>query len=417
MPNRTIRDVSLFVEVIGHGQPIVLMHGGPGADHWTMAPFRRLADRFTLVFYDHRCNGRSKGAELTSLTWENLTADADALREQLGFDRWAVLGHSFGGNVALEYALRYPDRVSHLILLDTGGDSRWAHEHAPALLARRGFSAKTVALARRFLNGQIQAKEFVPALIRLGPAYDPHISLRQLLGNLIQGAWRSKLRPKALIYAAPRLLTGWTVMDRLGEIKVPTLVMAGRDDFIFPPEHQGQLAAGIPGARLRIIERAGHNPHAERPDAVMEAVREFITADASTTATAAAAHPGSAGDGTHRRHPVAVAAVKTVHTAIFLVELASIAWLAVSGLLGRRDRTVAVATGAVGLEVAVFLANDGVCPLTPLAERLGSVRGSVSDIFLPDAVARTIPVWSTALLVIGAVLHARSALRDRGSHW
>lgn len=109
-----------------------------------------------------------------------------------------------------------------------------------------------------------------------------------------------------------------------------------------------------------------------------------------------------------RRHPVAVAAVKTVHTAIFLLELASIAWLAVSGLIGRRDRTVAFATGAVGVEIAVFLANDGVCPLTPLAERLGSARGSVSDIFLPDAIARTIPIWSTALLLVAALLHARS---------
>jgi len=351
------------------------------------------------------------------MTWDNLTADADALRQELGFEKWAVLGHSFGGNVALEYALRYPDRVSHLILLDTGGDSHWAHEHAPELLARRGFSAKTVELARRFLNGQIEPSEFVPALVRLGRAYDPHISLRQLLGNLIQGAWRSKLRPEALIYAAPRLLTGWTVMDRLGEIRVPTLVMAGRDDFIFPPEHQGQLAAGIPGARLRIIERAGHNPHAERPDEVMEAVRDFITTDSTTTYPTAAELPRTLGGVTRKHHPVAVAAVKTVHTAIFLFELASIAWLAVSGLVGRRDRTVAVATGAVGVEIAVFLANDGVCPLTPLAERLGSVRGSVSDIFLPDAVARTIPVWSTALLVIAGLLHARSALRDRGAPW
>jgi hypothetical protein len=54
----SIRDVSLFVEVVGHGYPLVLMHGGPGADHWTMLPFRRLADRFTLIFYDHRGNGR-----------------------------------------------------------------------------------------------------------------------------------------------------------------------------------------------------------------------------------------------------------------------------------------------------------------------------------------------------------------------
>src|SRR4029453_7612563 len=163
-----IRDVSLFVEVVGRGYPLLLMHGGPGADHWTMLPFRRLADRFTLVFYDHRCNGRSVGAPVSSMTWENLTADADALRTKLGFQRWAVLGHSFGGHVALEYALRYPESLSHLILLDTGGGSRLARENAPQILAQRGYGPRTVALATRFFAGQIAPNEMMPALLRFG---------------------------------------------------------------------------------------------------------------------------------------------------------------------------------------------------------------------------------------------------------
>jgi pimeloyl-ACP methyl ester carboxylesterase len=292
MTTMAIRDVSLFVEVVGHGYPLLLMHGGPGADHWTMLPFRRCADRFTLIFYDHRCNGRSDGAPVSSMTWENLTADADALRQELGFDRWAVLGHSFGGKVALEYALRYPDSLSHLVLLDTGGDSRWAQENAPELLARRGYSPKIVRLARRFLNGRIAPKEFVPALMRLGRAYNPYLTPLQLAHGIMQGEWRTKPRPEALIFAGPHLLKGWTVMDRLGEITVPTLVMAGRDDFLFPPEHQVELAAGIPNARLQIIERAGHNPHSERPAEVMGALSDFISAGAAALAAAAAPAAG-----------------------------------------------------------------------------------------------------------------------------
>jgi hypothetical protein len=93
-----------------------------------------------------------------------------------------------------------------------------------------------------------------------------------------------------------------------------------------------------------------------------------------------------------------------------LGELSSILYLVASGVLGRRDRSVAVAAGAVGIEAAVFVANDHVCPLTPLTVRLGGAHGSVSDIFLPDAVARTIPIWSTGLLVLAAALHVRSAL-------
>jgi len=279
VPIMPIRDVSLLVEVIGHGYPLLLMHGGPGADHWSLVAFRSCADQFTLVFYDHRCNGRSKGAPVSTMTWENLTADADALRQELGFDKWAVLGHSFGGHVALEYALRYPHSISHLVLLDTGGDSRWARQNAADLLARRGYSPEKVTLVRRFFNGEIEPKEMLPALMRFGAAYFHDPSPLMLARELIHGGWRSKIQPQALVFAGRYLLKGWTVMNRLGEIKVPTLVMAGRDDFLFPPEHQVELAAGIPNARLRIIERAGHNAHDEQPAEVIEAVRSFISAD------------------------------------------------------------------------------------------------------------------------------------------
>jgi proline iminopeptidase len=214
-----IRDVSLYVEVIGHGEPLLLMHGGPGLDHVSLTPFRELADRHTVVLYDHRCNGRSVGAPVESMTWENLTGDADALRQRLGFEKWAVLGHSFGGHVALEYALRYPDSLSHLVLLDTGGDARWSQQHAPELLARRGYSPRTVKLVRRFFNGQIAPKEMVPAMLRFGGAYyhrrGPSL-LRLMARDMIQGEWRTKTRPEALIFAGRQLLRGWSVMGRLG---------------------------------------------------------------------------------------------------------------------------------------------------------------------------------------------------------
>ncbi|HVN12867.1 MAG TPA: alpha/beta hydrolase [Kineosporiaceae bacterium] len=276
MTTLPVRDVRLFVDVVGRGYPLVVMHGGPGADHWTLLPFRQLSDRFTVIFYDHRCNGRSVGVPVSSMTWENLTADAEALRESLGFDTWAVLGHSFGGKVALEYALRYPTSLSHLILLDTGGDSWWEQENAPKLLAERGFSRKKVELARRWFNGATAPWEFFPTLMRLGAAYDPHTNVFAAVRTMFAER-HSKMRPQAQIFGFGQLMKGWTVMDRLGEIRAPTLVMAGRDDFVFPPEHQGQLAAGIPDARLEIIERAGHNPQDERTAEVMRAVSDFIS--------------------------------------------------------------------------------------------------------------------------------------------
>lgn len=111
--------------------------------------------------------------------------------------------------------------------------------------------------------------------------------------------------------------------------------------------------------------------------------------------------------------PALLVLIRGTHSAIFLVELAAIAWLVLTGIVGRRDRSTAVAAVLVAGEATVFLINDGVCPLTPLAERHGARRGGVSDIFLPDPVARTIPIWSTALIALAATLHVRALLRRR----
>lgn len=276
MTNMSIREVSLFVKVVGHGYPLVLMHGGPGMDYTSLLPFTALADQFTLVFYDHRCNGRSEGADVSTMTWDNLLADADALRQALGFDRWAVLGHSFGGNVALEYALRYPHNLSHLLLLDTGGDQWWVNQNAPALLGRRGYGAATVSAARRFFNGQFTVREYSRLVFRILGAYFYHINVLDIAHSMVSGP-QPKLRPEATIFGYSQLLIDWTVMDRLREIQVPALVIAGRYDFLFPPEHQAMLAAGLPNARLELIERAGHNPQMERTAEVMAAVRTFLS--------------------------------------------------------------------------------------------------------------------------------------------
>jgi pimeloyl-ACP methyl ester carboxylesterase len=270
-----IRDVSLFVNIMGQGYPLLLMHGGPGLDHTTLLSLQPLADKFTLIFYDHRCNGRSEGAEVSSMTFEDLTADADALRQTLGFEKWAVLGHSFGGNVALEYALRYPHRLSQLILMDTGGDQWWVEHNAPELLAKRGYSASSVNAARRFYSGQLSPGEFLPTIMRFMSAYNYHNNLLAMAYDVVFGP-HIKMRPEALIFGYNQLLKNWTVMDRLGEILVPTLVLAGRQDFLFPTEHQAILADRLPNAHLEMIECAGHNPHMERPAEVIEIIKSFL---------------------------------------------------------------------------------------------------------------------------------------------
>jgi proline-specific peptidase len=282
MPMTRIRDTSLYVDRVGDGYPLVLMHGGPGLDHWSLEPLRRLADRRTLVFYDHRCNGRSLDAPVETMTWDNLTADADALRRHFGFEKWAVLGHSFGGNVALEYVLRYPEHVSHLVLLDTGGAGRWPQSNAAVEVAQRGFDADKVELVRRWFNGEFEPDEWFSIFSRIAGAYfyEP-IDVARMMLEMPAGEGPT-FRPEPLIFASRHLLKRWSVLDRLGEIAVPTLVMAGRQDFVYPPEAQRELAEGIPGATMRLIDHAGHNPHSEQPDEVIAALSAFIPAGGAT---------------------------------------------------------------------------------------------------------------------------------------
>jgi proline iminopeptidase len=275
MPLLAIRDVSLFVKIMGHGPPLVLMHGGPGLDHTTLDALEPLAAHFTLIFYDHRANGRSTGAT-ESMTFDNLVADAESLRETLGFDRWSVAGHSFGGHVALEYALRHPERVSSLLLLDTAADAHWYQESAPAILEKRGWSPKAVHAARRFFNGELAVHEVRSAVMQFFFAYFYTIRVRDV-PRMIASAFKLKLRPDAIVQGFSVVLKHWSVMDQLGDIHVPTLVLGGREDFLFPPEHQAILADRIPNSRLEVIEHAGHNAHAEQARRVLPIIAEFVS--------------------------------------------------------------------------------------------------------------------------------------------
>lgn len=267
-----IRGVSLFTKIMGDGPPILMMHGGPGVDHTSLLPLKPLADTYRLIYYDHRCNGRSTGTPVDSMTWDNLTADADALRQQLGIDQWVVLGHSFGGMVAQEYALRYPDSLSGLILVDTCADISWVQERVPQRLAEDGYSPRAVEAARRFFNGELAPQQTIPFLLRFSKAYTYRFNLRAQLTGM-----RIKHRPEPLIFGFKYLLRGWNIMERLEEISIPTLIMAGRHDFQFPPPHQEEMCEAIPNAKLEIIEKAGHNAPIERPTVVIEKIRDFLS--------------------------------------------------------------------------------------------------------------------------------------------
>ena len=114
-----VNGTELFYTVRGSGRPIFIMHGGLGVDHTVFRPWLDpLGDRYQLIFYDHRGNGRSeRPASLADVDHGTWAADADALREHLGHDRIVILGNSYGGILGQEYALRYGDRLDGLILV------------------------------------------------------------------------------------------------------------------------------------------------------------------------------------------------------------------------------------------------------------------------------------------------------------
>jgi proline iminopeptidase len=272
-----IRDAHIYVEILGRGYPLVFMHGGLGQDHTSLLSFKPLADQYTLVFYDHRCNGRSIGPDISTMTMENLTADAEALRQALGFNKWAVLGHSFGGQIALEYALRFPQSLSHVILMNSGGDNWWVQHNAAELIRKRGYRPAVEQAAHRFFNGQVEPGNYLSAFFKFFRAYYYHFNPLEMVREVIIGP-RMQLRPEATIFGYRHVVNDWTVMDRLSEIQAPALVLAGRHDFLFPPEHQAILADRLPNSKLVLVERAGHNPHMERSAEVIRTVREFLAA-------------------------------------------------------------------------------------------------------------------------------------------
>ncbi|MDP9011427.1 MAG: alpha/beta fold hydrolase, partial [Pseudomonadota bacterium] len=112
----------IYYKTLGRGIPLLLLHGGPGADHSDFLPaLQPLAERCQLVLIDERGSGRSERlADSGGYTLDNMVKDIEKVRKHFRFPRLVVLGHSFGGILAQAYAVRHPQRISGLVLAGTG---------------------------------------------------------------------------------------------------------------------------------------------------------------------------------------------------------------------------------------------------------------------------------------------------------
>jgi len=269
MPLAHLNDTDLFyVEVGQGGLPCLIMHGGLGFDHTCLHPWLDpLGDVLHLVYYDHRGHGRSGRPPSETITFEQLCDDADALREHLGFEQVAVLGYSFGGCIALEFALRYPERLSHLILLDTspGGDY-W--EEIEANARRKGATEEQLEALEASLDTEADMGHWWKVIEPLYfHSYDADLAER-VLGKTVISVEAAE--------AGDAIIEDWDFTSRLGEISVSTLILVGRDDFVCPPSQAKIMHEGIPNSQLVVFEKSGHFAHVEEPEAFLDAVRGWL---------------------------------------------------------------------------------------------------------------------------------------------
>lgn len=269
MPVAYVNDTYLFYHKVGTGLPCLVMHGGLGLDHTYMHPWLDpLGDVLHLVYYDHRGNGRSGRPPLETLTLAQFAADADALRTFLGFNKVAVMGHSYGGFIALEYALRYPECLSHLILIGTAPAFNYGEE-IMANAKRKGATEEMMAVLHApKLTDDAQMKHALQSII---PLY-----FYKFDANLADRLFENTVWSASAWTRSDQLLPRYNIIPRLSEICAPTLILVGRDDFICPLSQAQIIHNGIRNSTLAIFEKSGHLPHIEEPGAFFAAVRQWL---------------------------------------------------------------------------------------------------------------------------------------------
>jgi proline iminopeptidase len=269
----------LFVARRGAGMPMLVMHGGLGWDHqYLLRGLEPLGDQAQLVFYDHRGNGRSSRPEQwETVTHETLAADADALRERLGFDRIVLFGHSYGGYLAQEYALRYPERVAGLVLCTTAPALDFA-EQAVARAAARATPEQMEALGRGLSGPLPDDRSFEQMYRTILPLYFHAPERMPSDACPASTIWSADAFNRTFFHCLPTFST----VDRLPEIQTPTLILSGDDDWIAPLGPAAErLHRGIPGSELRVFEQCGHFPFHEAPGRFRDVVAEWLSRVAS----------------------------------------------------------------------------------------------------------------------------------------
>ncbi len=280
-----IQGYRFFWKSIGPDRPkgtVVTLHGGPGASHDYLLAFADLARfGYRVVFYDQLgCGATDRAKDEREYSVERDVADLDALRTGLGLGRVHVLGSSYGGLLALAYAVAHPEGLRSLVVVSGLASVPLAQAEMDRL-CRELPPPFPALLEKHAARGEFRHPEYLAAadlfyrrhLCRLTP-WPPEV-LRTL--ELMEGGPKYRYMNGPNEFTITGTIRDYDVTPRLGEIQVPTLVTVGRYDEVTPTVARA-IQQGIPGAQLSEFSESSHTAFWEERDRYMERVRSFLDA-------------------------------------------------------------------------------------------------------------------------------------------
>lgn len=275
MPTIELNGATFAYDDIGSrdGEPIIALHGGRGIGdrHGEFNAWKALADEYRFIAYDQRGCGETSLTQ--PFTFEQMADDVEAFRQELCGGRKIILqGGSFGGMIALTYAVKYPHGLSRLILRGTSPSHHNEDDAFETFRARlhKAPSASEAMLRKLFSDTVIDDLELRLIWLALQPLYyekfDPDAAL----------ASTHKMHLHAETHNALFKERSYDLRDKLSDIQVPTLVIVGAQDWICTPNHSRLIAEKVPNAELLEVQGANHAVHIEANALVVAAVRDFL---------------------------------------------------------------------------------------------------------------------------------------------
>jgi proline iminopeptidase len=276
---------------VGAGQPLVILHGGPGASHDYLLPYLLpLARNNRLIFIDERGSGRSQKIEDPSgYTVENMVEDVEGVRVSLGLGKINLLGHSYGGVLAQAYALKYQDNLSHLILCSTFHSTAKMNavfqkelqvmspetRHKILALEKTGLYGKGKDYEKsRYPEAYMKAawgEGYFPYLYQNhpDPNYDP-VEDGKISWDLYRAMWGSHGE-----FIIDGNLKSVEYTDLLGTLHVPTLIVVGDHDECDPTLSR-EMNTLIPGSIVTVLPKSGHLTCVDQNGMFLQAVGDFV---------------------------------------------------------------------------------------------------------------------------------------------